>query len=85
MVLMTRACGGLQVRAVRKAEVQTQRRAEKAARETAQQERELRSYSHLMQARMYRVTLVWCTSVIAHTFAKQTLAWNTRPCHFMPV
>ncbi len=39
------------MRAVRKAEVQTQRRAEKTARETAQQERELRSYSHLMQAR----------------------------------
>jgi len=42
--------------------VQTQRRAEKTARETAQQERELRSYSHLMQARPYRVARVWRTS-----------------------
>ncbi|KAK9845265.1 hypothetical protein WJX81_001594 [Elliptochloris bilobata] len=38
-----------EVRSAKKVELQTQRRAEKAAREAAQKEREQRSYSHLMQ------------------------------------
>lgn len=46
---MGAACGAGQVRNARKAELQTQRRAEKAAREAAHTEKEQRSYSHLMQ------------------------------------
>lgn len=42
----------LQVRSAKKVEVQAQRRSEKAAREAAQKDREQRSYSHLMQARV---------------------------------
>ena len=40
-----------QVRTAKKAELQAQRRSEKAAREAAQKDKEQRSYSHLMQAR----------------------------------
>ena len=39
-----------QVRLARKAEVQAQRRAEKAAKEAAAREADMRSYKHIMQA-----------------------------------
>ena len=40
------------MRTAKKVEVQAQRRSEKAAREAAQKDKEQRSYSHLMQARL---------------------------------
>lgn len=40
----------LQVRSAKKAEIQAQKRAEKAAKEAATREADLRSYKHIMQA-----------------------------------
>jgi DNA-binding TFAR19-related protein (PDSD5 family) len=41
-----------QVRQAKKAEVQGQKKAEKAAREAAEREKDLRSYKHIMQVRL---------------------------------
>ncbi len=51
------AFGAAQMRNARKAELQTQRRAEKAAREAAHSEKEQRSYSHLMQVHGHAFSL----------------------------
>ena len=40
-----------QVRQAKKAEVQAQKKSEKAAREAAEREKDLRSYKHVMQVR----------------------------------
>lgn len=41
----------MQVRSAKKAEVQSQKRAEKAAKEAAAREADLRSYSHILKVR----------------------------------
>ena len=64
-----------QVRTAKKVEVQAQRRSEKAAREAAQRDKEQRSYSHLMQARL-RVPLhmvLMCTGLRVKVAERQ--AW----------
>ena len=56
-IRMGAALGAAQMRNARKAELQTQRRAEKAAREAAHSEKEQRSYSHLMQVHGHAFSL----------------------------
>ena len=43
----------MQVRSAKKAEVQSQKRAEKAAKEAAAREADLRSYSHILKVGVY--------------------------------
>lgn len=49
----------VQVRIQKKAEIQAQKRSEKAAKEAAAREKDMRSYTHVMK--------VWCSSAIGPT------------------
>ncbi len=52
------------MRLARKAEVQAQKRVEKAAKEAAAKEADMRSYKHIMQARDAQRTYAWlCTCI----------------------
>lgn len=63
-----------QVRQAKKAEVQGQKRAEKAAREAAEREKDLRSYKHIMQVRKFTPEAVMLICNLCHLTAQKNMS-----------